>query len=144
MVYNLAYTYILQMTATLVETPEFKKSKTKILKFIILWNWNGHGSKYLEGKWFFNDYWNLQHNFDFCDATLNFITGLTLLRVCLLNYYDFNSATYNVWLCTFIHLQHVGHRYTRVGNVCPGWPVYVVKCLCSRGREWGREGSHSH
>ena len=26
MVYNLAYTYILQTTATLVETPEFKKN----------------------------------------------------------------------------------------------------------------------
>ena len=24
------------------------------------------------------------------------------------------------------------------------WPVYEVKCLCSRGREWRREGSHSH
>ena len=30
-------------------------------------------------------------------------------------------------------------RYTRVGNVCPGWPVYGVKCLCSRWQEWERE-----
>ena len=22
-------------------------------------------------------------------------------------------------------------NYTRIGNVCPGWPVYGVKCLCS-------------
>ena len=29
----------------------------------------------------------------------------------------------------------IGIAYTRVGNVCPGWPVYGVKCLCSRGRE---------
>ena len=29
--------------------------------------------------------------------------------------------------------------YTRVRNVCQGWPVYGVKCLCSRGRnERGR------
>ena len=34
--------------------------------------------------------------------------------------------------------------YTRDRNVCPGWPVYEVKCLCFRGREWGREESHSH
>ena len=34
--------------------------------------------------------------------------------------------------------------YTRDRNVCPRWPVYEVKCLCSRGREWGREGGHSH
>ena len=34
--------------------------------------------------------------------------------------------------------------YTRVRNVCPGWPFYGVKCLCSRGWEWGREESHSH
>ena len=34
--------------------------------------------------------------------------------------------------------------YTRVRNVCPGWPVYGVKHLCSRGREWKMEGSHSH
>ena len=25
-----------------------------------------------------------------------------------------------------------------------GWPVYEVKCLCSRGQELGREGCHSH
>ena len=30
--------------------------------------------------------------------------------------------------------------YTRAQNVCPGRPVYKVKCLCSRGQEWGREG----
>ena len=29
--------------------------------------------------------------------------------------------------------------YTQVGNVCPGWPIYDVKCLCSRGMEM-REG----
>ena len=34
--------------------------------------------------------------------------------------------------------------YTRVENVCPGCPVYGVICLCSRWREWKREGSHSH
>ena len=34
--------------------------------------------------------------------------------------------------------------YTRDGNVCPRWPVYEVKCLYSRGWEWGREGGHSH
>ena len=28
---------------------------------------------------------------------------------------------------------HVNIIYTRIGNVCPGWPVYGVKCLCSRG-----------
>ena len=25
----------------------------------------------------------------------------------------------------------------------PGWPVYKVKCLCSRGQEWKREEGHS-
>ena len=35
-------------------------------------------------------------------------------------------------------------QYTQVGNVCPGWPIYDVKCLCSRGWKWGRKGSHSH
>ena len=35
-------------------------------------------------------------------------------------------------------------QYTQVGNVCPGWPIYDVKCLCSRGWKWGREGSLSH
>ena len=34
--------------------------------------------------------------------------------------------------------------YTRVQNVWSGWPVYEVKCLCSGGQEWEREGSHSH
>jgi hypothetical protein len=29
--------------------------------------------------------------------------------------------------------------YTQNRNICPGWPVYEVKCLCSRGREWERE-----
>ena len=29
-------------------------------------------------------------------------------------------------------------------NVFPGWPVYGVKCLCYRGWEWEREGSHSY
>ena len=33
--------------------------------------------------------------------------------------------------------------YTRVGNVYPGWPVYGVKCICSRGRESEREGATS-
>ena len=31
-----------------------------------------------------------------------------------------------------------------VANVQAVWPVYTVKCLCSRGWDWGREGSHSH
>ena len=35
---------------------------------------------------------------------------IDIIWVCLLNYYDFNSAIYDVWSCTFIHLQHVGHR----------------------------------
>ena len=34
--------------------------------------------------------------------------------------------------------------YTWAQNVCPGRPVYEVKCLCSREQEWGREGCHSH
>ena len=29
----------------------------------------------------------------------------------------------------------VGNKYTRDRNVCPGLPVYEVKCLCSRGQE---------
>ena len=35
-------------------------------------------------------------------------------------------------------------NHNRVGNVCKGWPGYGVKCLCSRGRKWEREGSHFH
>ena len=27
------------------------------------------------------------------------------------------------------------NSYTWYRNVCPGWPVYEVKCLCSRGWE---------
>ena len=34
--------------------------------------------------------------------------------------------------------------YTHCQNVWHGWPVYEVKCLCSRGQEWGREDCHSH
>ena len=34
--------------------------------------------------------------------------------------------------------------YTRAQNVCSGWPVYGVKCLCSRGLEQVREGCHSY
>ena len=34
--------------------------------------------------------------------------------------------------------------YTRVQNVWFGWPDYEVKCLCSKGQECKREGSHSH
>ena len=34
--------------------------------------------------------------------------------------------------------------YTRCQNVWQGWPVYDVKCLCSRGRKWGKGGCHSH
>ena len=26
--------------------------------------------------------------------------------------------------------------YTRAQNVSPGWPVYEVKCLCSRAKPW--------
>ena len=29
-------------------------------------------------------------------------------------------------------------------NVWGGWPVYEVKCSCSRGQEWKKEGCHSH
>ena len=28
--------------------------------------------------------------------------------------------------------------YTRVQNVWYGWPAYEVRCLCSKGQEWGR------
>ena len=36
-------------------------------------------------------------------------------------------------------------NYTRAQRVWHGWPVYELKCLCSRGPEWGREGDfHSH
>ena len=31
-----------------------------------------------------------------------------------------------------------------VAYICAVWPVYEVKCLCSRGQEWGSEGSYSH
>ena len=31
----------------------------------------------------------------------------------------------------------------RVTYICAVWPVYEVKCFCSREQEWGREGSHS-
>ena len=34
----------------------------------------------------------------------------------------------------YTHCQHFWHR----------WPFYKVKCLCSRGRKWGREGCYSH
>ena len=34
------------------------------------------------------------------------------------------------------YLTNMGvHTYTRAQNVCPVWPVYGVKCLCSRGQE---------
>ena len=33
--------------------------------------------------------------------------------------------------------------YTRAQNVWSGWPVYELKCLCSRAQEWGRQGCHS-
>ena len=31
-----------------------------------------------------------------------------------------------------------------VCDTLAGGPIYEVKCLCSRGKEWGREGCHSH
>ena len=50
-----------------------------------------------------------------------------------------------VWLRNGSFAYPIMKRYyTRVGNVCPGWPIYGVKCLCSRGPEWKRVGSHSH
>ena len=42
-------------------------------------------------------------------------------------------------------LRHIKKKlYTWAQNVCPVWPVYEVKCLCSRGQESGRESCHSH
>ena len=32
-----------------------------------------------------------------------------------------------------VSLSHM--KYTRAQNVWSGWPVYEVKCLCSRGQE---------
>ena len=32
------------------------------------------------------------------------------------------------------------NMYTRVQNVWHGWPVYEVKCLCSRGQVLMKEG----
>ena len=34
--------------------------------------------------------------------------------------------------------------YAWTKYVLSGWPVYKVKCLCSRGQERGKEGCHSH
>lgn len=36
------------------------------------------------------------------------------------------------------------YNYTGHQNVWYGWPVYDVKCLCSKGQKWGREGCQSH
>ena len=35
-------------------------------------------------------------------------------------------------------------RYTGRQNGWSGWPVYEVRCLCSRRQEWRMEGCHSH
>ena len=38
------------------------------------------------------------------------------------------------------YIMSSNYNYTRDRNVCQGWPFYKVKCLCSRGWEWGRQG----
>ena len=43
-----------------------------------------------------------------------------------------------------IHKLSIQNQLHCVANVYAVLPVSTVKCLCSRGQEWGREGSHSH
>ena len=42
-----------------------------------------------------------------------------------------------IWVSSFTTLHCVANVYIVL-------PFYNVKCLCSGGREWGREESHSH
>ena len=53
-----------------------------------------------------------------------------------------------LFLKTFFHVNQRffsanATMYTCCQNVWHGWPVFEVKCLCSRGQEWGRESCHS-
>ena len=63
-------------------------------------------------------------------------------RVTLENHFGKSIACYNKpWLCSKApRLQRFRFANTRYQNVWPGWPVYEVICLCSRGRK----GGHSH
>ena len=40
------------------------------------------------------------------------------------------------------YIMSSNYNYTRDRNVCQGWPFYGVKCFCSKGREWGKQGDH--
>ena len=46
-------------------------------------------------------------------------------------------------LITFSYWSHYFMLMHSVAKVYAVLPFYDVKCLCSGGREWGREGSHS-
>ena len=63
---------------------------------------------------------------------------------CKLNRRPQNFGLFSTFFLTLISSVIHNLSYTRVGNVCPGWPVYDVKCLWSRVWKWGRERSHSH
>ena len=46
-----------------------------------------------------------------------------------------NTAFIELVHQTFMPIQTLDlHSVTRDRNVCSGWPVYEVECLCSRGR----------
>ena len=108
--------------------------------FLVLWLINQCGSSLLALD--ISSYWQSDNKY----GGLKHVWILYSSSICkefLKNvYYEVLS-----WVIYEIHYIPYFHEYNRIHCVAKVYavlPFYDVKCLCSGGREWGREESHSH